>query len=403
MTLLKMFAARDGDAFLLKEDAPIDAAILVDGGYASTFHDLILPILRDMHASGQSIDLVIATHIDADHISGLLEFFKVNGKSEAPAVIRVNSVWHNSLRCLPIERSNEVSSRDDQDILSAICSQGFPSSQAETASPQEISARQGSSLAALLLKGGYSWNNGDGHQSIHSSNDVAIDIAKGVQLRVLGPSAERLDALRRQWLSELRRFGLVGKVGNNEIFDDAFEFLCALNQARDKATPKEIAYKDVADQALDEAYIADDSLNNGSSIAVIIETPSSRMLFLGDAWAEDMAQSIRLLPGETFPIFFDAIKIAHHGSVRNTSPALLELVDAPVFLLSSNGAKHNHPDFPVLKAIVDRPSRFTRHLHFNYSTPASRQLKNYRSRSEATFVVHENSTGWIAVGSNNHD
>jgi hypothetical protein len=87
---------------------------------------------------------------------------------------------------------------------------------------------------------------------------------------------------------------------------------------------------------------------------------------------------------------FDAIKLSHHGSLRNTSPELLNLIDSPRYFISSNGERHNHPDVEVIKAIVDRPTHLHRNLYFNYSTPASRWLKGYTSKSGATFSVHEN-------------
>lgn len=402
MTLLKMFPAKNGDAFLLKEPNPNDAAILVDGGYASTFQEFILPELTAMHASGQALDLVVSTHIDADHISGLIELFRQNREAHSPAVVAIKNVWHNSLRSMTIDRSTNPISAVDHDVLSAIRSRGFPPP-GEHSSTSEISARQGSSLAALLLHGRYVWNNGDGRQSVNSSAGQAYNLTPDTRVHVLGPPPERLESLQGQWITELRRLGLVGRIGESEFFDDAFEFLSASEVAHAAVDPEEIAHKSLVDSTLAEAYFPDNSINNGSSITLLIETPSSRMLFLGDAWAEDVERALSMLPSETYPIQFDAIKIAHHGSVRNTSVALLDLIDAPVYLFSSDGARHNHPDLPVLKAIVDRPSKFMRHLHFNYATPASRQLRLHRSSGGAEFVMHEESTGWIKVGKIDND
>jgi hypothetical protein len=69
--------------------------------------------------------------------------------------------------------------------------------------------------------------------------------------------------------------------------------------------------------------------------------------------------------------------------------------------ISTNGEGHQHPDFAVLKAIVDRPATFRRTLHFNYSTAASRSLKAYRSKSGAAFLVEENQTDWVTINGQN--
>lgn len=401
MPYLKMYPARNGDAFLIRENAIRPTAILIDGGYASTFQTYIYPDLTHLAQLGYSLDLVVATHIDADHVAGLLAFFKVNGNSQAPNIIKVENIWHNSLRSL---RSTSVAdsntSPDDEDLLVEIRRRGYPMPIESAAESVEISARQGSSLAALLLGGGYCWNIGDGIRSINSSNSSFFELCPEVRLRVIGPPLARLKQLCRWWIAELQRLGFAGRIGANDIFDDAFEFLCAFENLRKSVKAAPTALSTTSNRRLEEAYLADDSLTNGSSISLILEVGSSRLLFLGDSGAEDIEAALRKLPNAAFPMNFDAIKISHHGSLHNTSPALLELIDSPIFLISSSGERHSHPDLEVLKAIVDRPSDYQRHLHFNYTTPASQQMRHYTARSGAAFAIYEGSTDWIGIGVN---
>ena len=150
-------------------------------------------------------------------------------------------------------------------------------------------------------------------------------------------------------------------------------------------------------KSLENVYQPDSSKTNGSSIATVIELGGIRVLMLADAWAEDIVPELRALETAGHSMIFDGIKISHHGSLRNTSPELLELVDAPNYFISSNGQKHGHPDIEVLAAIVDRSSSFTRTLYFNYSTPASQAIKNHRSKAESQFMVFENATDWIQI------
>lgn len=147
-----------------------------------------------------------------------------------------------------------------------------------------------------------------------------------------------------------------------------------------------------SDADLAAAYFSDNSITNGSSISFILEIEGLRLLFLGDSWAEDIVAALSP-KGMTI---FDSVKISHHGSARNTSPKLLSLLDSPHFFISSNGNGHNHPDFAVLKAIVDRPADFCRTLHFNYSTPASQRLQEYQG-TPSNFVVDENQTDWVII------
>ena len=138
-------------------------------------------------------------------------------------------------------------------------------------------------------------------------------------------------------------------------------------------------------------------MTNGSSISVLLTAGGTRILFLGDAWAEDTVDAVKKLHDEGQSLHFHAIKVSHHGSLQNTSPELLALIDAPTYFVSSNGAIHEHPDIEVLKAIVDRPATFTRTLHFNYRSPASNALRAHQSASNAGFVVIDNSTDWVEI------
>jgi len=386
MVELKSYPAINGDAFLVKApDGPF--AMLIDGGYAETFEQRVGPDLRTLAASGYALDLVVATHVDADHISGLLSFFHLNGHAETSVIIPVREVFHNSLCSLVASTMGQTAVRsDDLALLREIRLRGYPPPDSAINLEQEISARQGNSLAQLLHKGGYQWNTFDGTLSI--GGDGLIDLhLPHAKIRVLGPNKARLEGLKKWWTAEIRRLGMVGSL---EDLDDVFEFLCA----HEVVDPCEQMLAS-SDADLAQAHIPDDSVTNGSSISLIAEIETCRLLFLADAWAEDIVAALR----SNGPTIFDAIKVAHHGSARNTSPELLTLVDSPHFFISTNGEGHQHPDFAVLKAIVDRPATFRRTLHFNYSTLASRRLLAYRSKAGADFAVEEGQTGWVALSS----
>lgn len=396
-----MFPAKNGDSFLIRESqSPQAGSILVDGGFDCTYSAFIAPELEALRQQGAALDLVIVTHIDADHISGVLSLLKANGPNSSAHVIKVNHVWHNSLRSITSVKHTSPTAGTDQAILSVIRARGYPNGFSASSSAHEISGRQGSSLAALLHGGNYLWNGSDGSVSI-TAETATLAIGQSMQVHVLGPATERLEALRTSWIRELRRIGVLGTVTQDAYFDDAFEFMAAAADQDETPGVTEIAHRGEDHRTLTEAYNPDPSPNNGSSISVLIETPSARMLFLGDAWADDTVVALERRATAGVMTIFDAIKLSHHGSCRNTSPQLLELIDAPVYLISSDGGKHGHPDFPVLRAIVDRPSTFIRHLYFNYATAASTALRTHQSTSGAQFVVHENFHDWITVGKSN--
>lgn len=384
MVEIKSYLAKNGDAFLVKATAS-PFAMLIDGGYADTFQRYIKSDLESLAASGYALDLVVATHIDADHISGLLSFFRLNGSAQAPAVIPVRGVLHNSLRSLVAPTERQTTMRpDDLALLREIRLRGYPLPEIADNPEQEISARQGNSLAQLLRDNGYQWNMHAGSVPIGGDGLVDFHLSQAI-IKVLGPNKERLLALKNWWISEIRRLGLVGSMEN---LGDVFEFMCAREVVN---TGEQLLASSDADLAA--VYFPDSSVTNGSSISLILEIEGCRLLFLGDSCAEDTVTAL----SPNGPTIFDAVKISHHGSVRNTSPDLLALVDSPHFFISTSGTLHDHPSFSVLKAIVDRQAEFCRILHFNYSTPASRKLKAYKSETGADFVVDEDQTDWVVI------
>ncbi|MBT2298498.1 AVAST type 1 anti-phage system MBL fold metallo-hydrolase Avs1a [Pseudomonas fluorescens] len=390
MLKLKMYPANKGDAFLVNANGN---HLLIDGGYASTYTDYIAQDLAELSRQGGRLSLVVCTHIDADHIGGLLTFFSTNG-GPGNRGIDVDEVWHNSLRSLPCPATGP-SLTEDTTVLEAIKRRGFPIPPEQAADP--ISARQGSSLAKLLRSQGYHWNFGDGSRCI-DRRCATLDLPHTVQLAVLGPSVARLESLRTFWLKDMQKFGYRGAAQSSDLVDDAYEMWCAhAAQQPVSAGIQPIAANQ--ELSLAQVYKADTWIANGSSIALLLKAGRSTVLLLGDAWAEDMVEELKCRQPESGPLLFDAIKIAHHGSYHNTSVELLALVDAPCFLISTNGkGRHGHPHFEVLKEIVDRPASFERMLYFNYETAASRRLRNYSSKSGARFSVHVVEGEWIDLG-----
>lgn len=360
--------------------------MLIDGGYAETYQSYIRTNLVDFAANGYQLDLVVATHVDADHISGLLTFFRQNGYFEKPKIIPVHEVLHNSLRSLVLPSQGQTTLRpDDAALLQEIRQRGYPLPTAPVNLEQEISARQGNSLTQLLRDGGYRWNTHDGTLSVGGDGLRELRMPNAL-IKVLCPSQTRLDALKKWWVSEIRRLGLVGSLAE---LDDIFEFLCAHEVVDPGAQMLASAEADLA-----KAHLPDDSVTNGSSISLLLKVENCQLLFLGDAWADEIVAALKQ-EGTTI---FDAIKVSHHGSARNTSAELLSLVDSPHYFISTNGEEHEHPDFAVLKAIVDRPTTFRRTLHFNYATASSRRLKAYSGKAGTDFAVMEGQTEWVALG-----
>lgn len=386
-----MYPAQNGDAFLVSTDI---TNILIDGGYARTFDTYMRKDLEELATRETSLDLVVVTHIDADHIGGVIRFLALNGHSTQKKIVAINDIWHNSLRSLTSVRKDAGLSHIELDVIDAINRRGHPKELKSKPGFSEISAREGSTLAALLNEGEYVWNESDGTQSI-CTDSVREKQFKDGFIKVLTPSKEQLEKLVSLWKRDLKRFGVIGSIGSSKAIDDAFEF--SFEHKIDRKIAQEQQVSAGQEKRLVDVYKPDKSTTNGSSIATIIELNGIRLLMLADSFAEDVLRELRMLEAEGELMIFDAIKISHHGSNYNTSPELLSVVDSPRYFISSDGSKHNHPDIELLRAIVDRHANFTRTLYFNYSTKESKKIKEFKTASGATFAVEENATDWITI------
>lgn len=200
-----MFPAKEGDSFLINLNN--QKHILIDCGYPDTYNKYI----KEEMASIKELELLVVTHYDQDHIYGALTFLKENNEKQN---IKIKQVWHNAFKHIQfIKPENGNISRNDQKILKQISLNGYPSQNKNT-----ISAAQGSSLAGLILYGGYNWNIDFNGKSI-STNNVQLQSEK-YKIYLLSPDNTKLEKLATQWKKELTRKGFRGK-----IFNDAFEFL----------------------------------------------------------------------------------------------------------------------------------------------------------------------------------
>jgi hypothetical protein len=110
------------------------------------------------------------------------------------------------------------------------------------------------------------------------------------------------------------------------------------------------------DELASRRFEPDASVVNGSSIAFLLETSGRSVLVSGDARAGVLADSIRSLLSvrgiERLPL--DAFVVPHHGSRRNVSDELLNLIACDRYLISTNGKIFGHPDHEAIARIITR-------------------------------------------------
>lgn len=87
-----MFPALNGDCILVEYVA--SRYILIDGGYVDTYKTFLLPKLVEIADNGSVIDVLVVTHIDSDHISGIIRMLE---EDKLPISIKFNIQLFNHL------------------------------------------------------------------------------------------------------------------------------------------------------------------------------------------------------------------------------------------------------------------------------------------------------------------
>lgn len=384
---VKMFPARDGDCFLVSLGSKNRNHILIDCGYAETYNTFLKEELENIANNNEMIDLLVITHVDQDHIVGAIAFLKDNNKNN---FIEIGEIWHNSYRHLHFHnRNREKINSQEKDNLEGIIALGSSQVNMLTQSNnQDISARQGSSLSALIKEGQYSWNKSFG------SNAINLDYANIIQKKdykiyLLSPNTEKLNKLAKEWLRELNKMKFGFNLTEEDIFDDAYEFFM-LQQEEMQIEDSNISYNPIQSDKSIESVISqskeemDTSIINGSSISFIIEYDNKKLLFLADAHPDIIIENISKFKD----IKFNLVKVSHHGSSKNTTNKLAKLLNSDLFLISTNGKGfHSHPDFNSLAKIIYHQKNHKK-LFFNYNNKVAQRLENNKLKKKYDYSIY---------------
>ena len=175
---------------------------------------------------------------------------------------------------------------------------------------------------------------------------------------------------------------------DSPALQDAFEQFCRQDQSV-LVEANDISFHQTENiSALASAVVPPDkSLTNASSIGFILEFLNRWALFLGDSTPEASTAALQYWQRQTGnPLYFDVIKMPHHGSKRNCLE-LLDYVDSPLYLISSDGTQYNHPSPETIAKIVFRPTRQTRRIVFNYPHSIYARFSNPEWKSQYRYDV----------------
>ena len=313
MLEIKLLPARQGDAIWIRwGDTGFVHQMIIDMGteeIGKNIRDTILALPE----SERIFDLLVVSHVDRDHIGGLLTCL-----AEADPIpgFRVNDIWFNGFQHL---------------------SGGSVKTGLEPMGPA-----QGERLSTWLRQ--QVWNKefrGGPVQRVPDEQPPTVTLHDGLKLTILGPTPERLSGFIDTWKDEVE---LALQKGT----------LTDVSPGLESMGPK---VPPILEEPLDLEFLAetsnskDGSKANGSSIAMLLEYNDRRVILSGDAFSSDLVDAIGSL-GLDQPLHVDAFKLPHHGSKKNVFRDLVESVVCDNWVFSTDGTQFRHPDPVALARVI---------------------------------------------------
>lgn len=335
--------ARKGDCLIVHYGTKTEPGLmLIDGGPADVYQPHLKPRLAEIRkARGLAanatlpVDLLMVSHIDDDHIKGVLELTKEMIEATGPKPLKISGVWHNTfddiignnpdkLRAAVTASFGTASLSGDGEEIEGL----DPEAQKVLASvSQGFRLRDDSRALQLRINPQFK-----GKVVIAKKGAKQVDMGKGLKFTVIGPM-------------------------NDEVL--------ALQQAHDEFLEKHQGKKGEASLAA----FTDTSVPNLSSLVVLAEVGKKRILLTGDARGDKVLEGLELAgllkkDGKS-KIHVDIFKCPHHGSKRNNDPISFRRITADHYVFSGNG-EHGNPHRETLEMLwAERgDEKYTVHLTY---------------------------------------
>ncbi|MEM6381991.1 MAG: MBL fold metallo-hydrolase [Pseudomonadota bacterium] len=367
---VRAFEGNSGDSVLLTSTSGKN--ILVDGGLVKRQFGTVLsyqfnvaPELAKMRDQGERLDLICVSHVDQDHIGGILamlndEFdWRVHDHQVAqnlnpaePEGLRapeIDGIWHNAFQEQVGQNRGDLEVALLSAASNALASGGGPLSHGRDLYSQlanslkeaaQVSRRIGAKQLDIPLNEEFG-----GKLVRRHSRSVPIELGD-LTLTVLGPTTERLTELREKWNK-----WLTSSDTRHQIRD----------VRRDAERDEQLLLREGVRALLGLSGLGpevgdrdDVTVQNVSSIVMIVEEDGKRVLFTGDARDDHIHEDLMatgFTDGDDH-VHVDLLKVQHHGSENNFSLGFAQKVTADHYLFCGNGGHHN-PDRRVVRELLD--------------------------------------------------
>lgn len=364
--MLKLHAvqAGHGDCLILEFGTNTHPKfILIDGAPTEYYHYLEKAIKNII--GEHPIEKLILSHVDMDHIGGLLELFsklRFQRESETDESVQIKELWINEFsRVFTAELESEMmqvlnAAPDAVNVMTegGLVFNGIP---------------EGHKLQAdaMVLEIPVNPDMDEGFVSLEHVSDP-IQLAN-ITITVIGPTKENLEELRMKWEEWLEKHREAIENGDVEA-----------------------------------AANADKSIPNLSSIILLVEGDGKSILLTGDCRSDHLLQGLekRGLLDEDNKLHVDILKGQHHGSNRNTTKQFFKKVTADTYVFSADG-KNGNPDYDTLKWLIEAASEDERAINIfvTNQTDSTKKVQQDYPSADYGYTMHfmQDNHYYLTVGS----
>ena len=359
----RTFESGAGDCiFLVIKDAEghshhlmVDCNVLTDDIKAFIREDL-----------GKRIDTLIVTHIDSDHANGITKLLR----SPEFADLQIGQILFNGFQ--PQTEQTQALPQNIKEKLETVA-QLLPPTVDEA-----FLKTNGMDAACLIteLNKHPQWKAVWRKEPIMEGEFISLgEEGKWGMLRFLSPTQNALVSLLHEVkLEYARRLSAAPPDGDFEDQDKYFELMLRLVELRERPSCVRKTCAIAITKGLLERYAITDgdersvTLANKASIAFCWEggVDHKRILMMGDAVSSQVVKALKDIDDN--PLWFEAVKVSHHGSKHNTSVDFCKRVNSSHFFLTG-GKEGEGPHIETIAKIAKLPlldGQKRRELHYNH-------------------------------------
>lgn len=339
MYKVHLLPASFGDSILIEYGNEQLHYILIDGGPYYMFGE-IMQAIKKIAPGLKELELLVVTHIDIDHIDGIVTLL-----NQKPLPFAIKDIWFNGYKQLT----------EDEDVLGAL---------------------QGEYLTRLIEEKKLVHNEsfkGKAVCCLPNGNLHTIKLDGGMAITLLAPTRDGLTGLIAAWDKEMKNIDVENKWAEEHRYDGdilgeiGIEELQAFTPAPDK------------------------SAANVSSIAFLASYDDKSCLFAGDSPTHILLPAINQLlkeeGEEADRLKINAWKLAHHGSRKSTHDSLMQKLDCRHLLFSSDGKRYHHPE-PEVPAKLIKHNGPQLHFYFNYRSEYTAKWDDDELKTKHRYTTH---------------